>query len=305
MNKIVCIYHKADPDGIFSGAIVLKHHPEAVMIGYNYEDEVQHIIEECVDADVYMVDVSFNDWGKMSELWNVCFKFVWIDHHKTAYEQYMKSDLQDFISFHAVFESEQWGACKKVWEYFNQTPAPFAVELVATYDVWRGYGSNDWNERVLPFRHISGQWSTPQEVLQKMYNFDDTKELHDMVVNGFIAEGCIINTFIEKQNQITANSSLAFNCTFISQKGGYYAALAINATNGGDLFKNRDTSMYDFTVGFYYVAKEGWKVSLRGTGKDIDLGEIAKQYGGGGHKNAAGFKVETYKELKQILPFIK
>ena len=31
-------------------------------------------------------------------------------------------------------------------------------------------------------------------------------------------------------------------------------------------------------------------VSLRSIG-DIDVGEIAKQYGGGGHKNAAGFKL--------------
>ena len=33
-------------------------------------------------------------------------------------------------------------------------------------------------------------------------------------------------------------------------------------------------------------------VSLRSIG-DIDVGEIAKQYGGGGHINAAGFKLTT------------
>jgi len=305
MSKVVCIYHNADPDGVFSGAIVLEKYPEAVMIGYNYEAEVQHIIDKCVGADVYMVDISFDDWDKMYELWDVSENFTWIDHHKTAYEKYVKSHLRGLISFDVLFEENQWGACKSVWQYFNQNWIPYSIELVATYDVWRDYGTPNWNHKVMPFRHVSGQWTTPQEVLDKMRNFEDAANVHDLLVNGFIADGCIINDFIDKQNEITANSSLCFNASFISFTKGVYHVLAINATNGGDFFKSRDVSAYDFTVGFYYVAKEGWKFSLRGTGKDIDLGEIAKQYGGGGHKNAAGFKVATYTELKQILPYLK
>lgn len=306
MNKIVCIYHNADPDGIFSGAIVLKRFPDAVMIGYNYEEDVTAIIAQCVDATVYMVDVSFKNWSDMETLCDVVEKFVWIDHHHTAYEQCLKSSICTNPKFEIVFENYQWGACKSVWEVLNMgVIVPYAVILVATYDVRRDYGTPHWNSRVVPFRHVSGQWTTSQEVLSKMDDFTDTLGSHWLLVNKFIEQGCIINEFIEKQNQITANSSLCIECDFNFKDMNVFKVLAINATNGGDLFKSRDTSMYDFTVGFYYVAKEGWKVSLRGTGKDIDLGEIAKQYGGGGHKNAAGFKVATYTELKQILPYLK
>jgi nanoRNase/pAp phosphatase (c-di-AMP/oligoRNAs hydrolase) len=38
----------------------------------------------------------------------------------------------------------------------------------------------------------------------------------------------------------------------------------------------------------FYFAKNKWVVSLYTT-KDIDVSEIAKKYGGGGHKQAAGF----------------
>lgn len=40
----------------------------------------------------------------------------------------------------------------------------------------------------------------------------------------------------------------------------------------------------------YWDTREGRVFSLRSVG-DFDVGEIAKQYGGGGHKNAAGFRV--------------
>jgi nanoRNase/pAp phosphatase (c-di-AMP/oligoRNAs hydrolase) len=42
----------------------------------------------------------------------------------------------------------------------------------------------------------------------------------------------------------------------------------------------------------YYVDKDGmYNFSLRSSEDGIDVSEIAKVYGGGGHKHAAGFKV--------------
>ena len=37
------------------------------------------------------------------------------------------------------------------------------------------------------------------------------------------------------------------------------------------------------------IDKKSWKVSLRSNGY-IDLSKLANMFGGGGHKNAAGFK---------------
>ena len=41
----------------------------------------------------------------------------------------------------------------------------------------------------------------------------------------------------------------------------------------------------------YWDTLQGRVFSLRSTDDGMDVSEIAKQYGGGGHRNAAGFTV--------------
>lgn len=43
----------------------------------------------------------------------------------------------------------------------------------------------------------------------------------------------------------------------------------------------------------YWDTPQGRVFSLRSSADGVDVAEIAKQYGGGGHRNAAGFRV-TY-----------
>ena len=54
-----------------------------------------------------------------------------------------------------------------------------------------------------------------------------------------------------------------------------------------------------FAAGFFILPNGNVQYSLRGRktgmfrGKEIDLSKIAKRYGGGGHKNSAGFTLQT------------
>ncbi len=41
----------------------------------------------------------------------------------------------------------------------------------------------------------------------------------------------------------------------------------------------------------YYDTPTGREFSLRSTDEGLDVSEIAKMYGGGGHRNASGFRV--------------
>jgi len=47
----------------------------------------------------------------------------------------------------------------------------------------------------------------------------------------------------------------------------------------------------------YYYGKNDIKFSLRSNDDGVDVSEIAKHYGGGGHHNAAGFELSSMKEL--------
>ncbi|MNH03662.1 hypothetical protein D3C79_629310 [compost metagenome] len=47
----------------------------------------------------------------------------------------------------------------------------------------------------------------------------------------------------------------------------------------------------------YWDTPEGRVFSLRSNDDGLDVSEIAKQYGGGGHRNASGFRVPFGHEL--------
>lgn len=61
---------------------------------------------------------------------------------------------------------------------------------------------------------------------------------------------------------------------------------------------------------FRQMGKDSWKVSLRSKG-DIDVSSVARSFGGGGHRNASGYKIESdletakrllFERLKALLP---
>ncbi len=54
-----CVYHSRDLDGYCSGAIVKKKYPDAVLIGFDYGQGLQKLIELIPKGeDTIMVDVS-------------------------------------------------------------------------------------------------------------------------------------------------------------------------------------------------------------------------------------------------------
>ena len=300
----VVIYHNADPDGNFSAAIVLKKYPLAQAIGYNYEPNMHNIINQCHGRRVVMVDVSPYDWKDMHRLCAVAKHVLWLDHHATALKQMQDSGVLELDNFGSHFEHGNWGACHRVWKYFYPDIAvPVAVFYVAAYDVYRDYGTDDWNNYFFPFRFAVDHLDTPEKVLE---NFDFENDN----LEPWLTKGRAIVEYVDYQNaRLVNNPTLCYETRFNPEPFSLldnpesvqlYKVLAVNAGLHGDQFKSRDTSDYAFLVGFScYVGR--WKVSLRGTGKDIDLGQIAKRFGGGGHKNAAGFSVASFQELQKIL----
>ena len=298
----IIIHHNADPDGNFSGAIALKANPEARTIGYNYEPDFAPIIEACAGKRVVMVDVSPSRWYDMHRLCETAESVVWIDHHPTAFRQMQEAGtVAKYANFTPVFEMEKWGAAKKTFEYFFPgTPLPREVQMVAGYDVFRDYGTATWKEYYFPFRFAVNHLDTPQKVLDVFYldGQADSKYLP------YLERGRAIAQYLDVDNaNLVSNPSLVTERTFHAG-GKMYRVLTVNKGLFGDMFKSRDLTDFDFVVGFY-CQTDAWKVSLRGAGKDIDLGAIARVFGGGGHKDAAGFSVYTFAELRAVMPGLR
>jgi uncharacterized protein len=61
----------------------------------------------------------------------------------------------------------------------------------------------------------------------------------------------------------------------------------------------RDTSSPEPFAACYWDVPNGQVFSLRSCENGVDVSEIAKQFGGGGHKHAAGFTVKRGILLQQ------
>jgi nanoRNase/pAp phosphatase (c-di-AMP/oligoRNAs hydrolase) len=74
-----------------------------------------------------------------------------------------------------------------------------------------------------------------------------------------------------------------------------YRAIVINKGMASSFLFDSvyDPSLHDLMIAFCRT-ENGWKLTFFSTKNDIDCSEIAKKYGGGGHKGSAG---ATLKEL--------
>lgn len=86
--------------------------------------------------------------------------------------------------------------------------------------------------------------------------------------------------------------------TLFGMKGFACNAPAKYASDLGHLLANASGT---FGLCYFYAGdKREWFCSLRSVGH-FDVSEIARKFGGGGHRNAAGFSVKSLEDLRQKL----
>jgi len=275
-----CFYHSADLDGHCSGAIVKYKYPECEMIGINYGDEFPW--DDINEGEtVFMVDFCLQPFIDIIDLNSIC-NLVWIDHHKSAIEE---AERRNFIASGGQILEVGKAACELCWEYlFPDKKMPLGVKLLGRYDVWELKYCPD----VLPFqygmrlydtdldRYVWGLPSVWYEVFE-----NDTDFLSKCIKNGRI-----ILRYIEKENKKYVEQYY-----FETEIDGI-PALAVNkGLANSQLFSSVwDTKKYPIVIAFVWRG-DNWTVSLYTTEETgIDVSEIAKSYGGGGHKCAAGFQ---------------
>lgn len=286
VKPVIGIYHNKDLDGICSGAIIKKKYPHATMIGWDYGEPIPEELVDC-DCEVIMSDISFpmEDMARVAK-WVGDNIFTWIDHHKTAIEDYRASNI---LGIDAVLK-EGISACELTWMILFGEPMPYAVRLLGAYDTWRQNDQNmDWEAEILPYQY--GVRSIVGLSVDKMLKHLDG--LTVMEALPVISAGRSILLYQQQQ------------CQMVAEKAAYerrlwgYVAICLNAQNHGSMaFHGIYTPEdYEIMVTYCFDGRGKWKFSLRTTHDNIDVSEIAKQYGGGGHAKAAGFSVHSLVEV--------
>ena len=266
-----CFYHSADLDGHCSGAIVKYKYPGCKLIGINYGDEFPWDIVT-LGEKVFMVDFSLQPFDLMRQLDEIV-ELTWIDHHKSAREDYNDSPLKSTT----VILVDTAAACELTWEYLFDTPIPQSVHLLGRYDVW-----DLSNPKTLPFQYgMKLEAGHPNNI---RFWADIFKDFPDEILD----KGYTILDYIKQDNMKYIDA-----CGFETDLDGLHCIAANKQLTNSQAFDTVwDPRKYHAMLAFGWRGGQ-WHVSLYSTRDDVDVSTIAKARGGGGHKGAAGFQCDT------------
>jgi oligoribonuclease NrnB/cAMP/cGMP phosphodiesterase (DHH superfamily) len=299
--KRICFYHRIDPDGWCSGALVRRalvneHGEEPEMFGIDYGDDFPwHLVD--YDVEVWMVDFSLPapDMERLSES---CADLMWFDHHEPRIAEWDDHVAKKGIDNPVIDGHREFGkaACEIVWEYlYPGQEMPDAVRYCGRYDVWK------WHDipGALPFNvglRAQDGVTDPASTLWRTL-IGSNRYQHDILVARLIDEGQKLLAYRDRNWKIYALGH-TFRTT-LGIAGNNWLVGACNRGNANSqLFGFREIQDrfgdVDFFVLFHWkrgqwychLYKPDWLVN------DINCGKVAALFGGGGHVGAAGFQCE-------------
>lgn len=258
----VCIYHGNCADG-FSGAWVIRKAlgDEMEFIGGVYQTPPPDL----TGKDVILVDFSYKR-PVMEKIISEAKSVLVLDHHKTAAE-----DLNNLKGAEVVFDMDRAGS-KIAWDYYfpNEAPPPVLLH-VEDRDLWRF---------MLPkTREIQAN------IFSYPYEFDVWDKLMASDPSVLAVEGeAIERKHFKDINELLGVVQRRMNI------GGYNVPIAnLPYTLVSDAAHKM--AQGEAFAGCYWDTPKGRIFGLRSTEEGIDVSEVAKKYGGGGHRNASGFTV--------------
>lgn len=282
-------YHSADLDGHCSGAIVKHLNPECELFPINYGQEFPWDRITPYET-VFMVDFTLQPFDQMERLSQMC-RLVWIDHHKTEVEEALKRKFNP-----QGLREIGIGACLLTWQNLTRKPVPEAVQLLAEYDVW-----NHDNPKTLPFqygfRFFEDTRPDNQELWGEFFSGDDFSR---KVLIEVVQTGETLLTYEDRQNAKFCRAyafETALRVPSLTDAAfAEFPAVCCNRgfTNSKVFDSVYDPTKHDLMITFCRLKPPAykWTVSLYSTKEDVDCGQIARLFGGGGHKGAAGFQCE-------------
>jgi oligoribonuclease NrnB/cAMP/cGMP phosphodiesterase (DHH superfamily) len=269
LKDIVIIYHDHCQDGFGAAFAAWKKFGDSA--SYIPCSDRKNPPEGLVNKEVYILDFSYPAEVLLS-LESVNKKLVIIDHHISAKEAVMG------VKEH-LFCSERSGAYLS-WQYFVSSNVPHFIELLDIIDLAKDK-TDSFNDETT-------------YILSKPYSFEAYEELcSDFSDNTKLSE---IKKLGAAQNQYLKNiiQTLTEDPSFVEFEG--YTVPCLNVylpiNEKSLLLKELYTKYPPFAIS-YRLDDGKIKASLRSDGITFDVSELAAKYGGGGHKGAAGFVVES------------
>jgi hypothetical protein len=297
----VCIYHGGCDDGFGAAYAVWKR----------WGDDVEYVEgrygaapPDVSGKNVIIVDFSYK-YPVMREIGYSAKSVVVIDHHKTAKAELHEwgasietPDLsgrlestaldlahclmQNCLPIIAWFDMNKSGA-RMAWEFCHpDLPVPKLILHVEDRDLWRF---------ALPYtRHVSAAIRSYDHNFDRWDSMADDDSLAALVRDG----GAILRAEKKLIAQFLAQA-------FIDTIGGHdVPSVNVPYHFASDCANELLAQHPDapFAAAWFKRGDGKFQCSLRSDDSRLDVSDIAKSYGGGGHRNAAGFEVPSERALR-------
>ena len=271
MKPTLCIYHGSCADGFGAAWAVWKAKPDTEFYAARYQEPPPDV----TGRNVMIVDFSYKR-DVLLRMAQTADTILIIDHHKTAAEDLKDLPEEVVTGSHkclidCVFDMDRSGAML-TWNAMHPTEEPpQLIRHIQDRDLWR---FDLFNTRAIQ----AALFSYP-------YDF----AVWDKLMSASTQELSLQGVAIERKHFKDLKELLPV-CTRPMKIGGYDVMTAnlpyTFASDAGHALL--ETNPFGVT---YYDGPNGRNFSLRSQDGGVDVSEIAKLYGGGGHRNAAGFKL--------------
>ena len=280
----ICFYHAGCPDG-FGAAWSVRQawKADARYIPLRHERLIR--AQDYAGAWVAFVDIApAND--ELLALADVAEQITVLDHHVTARDRYL-SDLEvvnhvEDLGHELLYDMNHSGAVL-AWNYFcPDEPAPDLLRYVEDQDLW------NW---VLP---DSAEVNAAIAAHPRRFDVWDelaTKPIKELAVEG---RSIVRANRMEVERSLTSAHPIAVDGKPVE---------AVNSTQNRSAVGHElaERKAYGIAWGCVYrINGQQVFATLYSIG-DMDVAAVAAVYGGGGHRNAAGFTVPLATWLEDFL----
>ncbi len=276
------IYHGHCRDGFCSAWVASQILEDAEFFAANYGDPSPIGLVE--GRDVYVLDFCYPR-EQMEAIALSAKSLVVLDHHKTAQEA-LAGFEHEFrfrsIDVTVVFDMERSGA-GITWDWFRAEPRwrgldparPWLVDYVEDRDLWRF---------ALPDSEIVNAYIAVLPFEFKAWN--------DALADGTLIAVSRGATCQEKMRQYI-RETLAANAQLVEFDGEIVPLVNAPKVDISELVRELldQTDDAPFAMGFSQANDGRFVYALRSK-EGVDVSEVAKRHGGGGHAQAAGFVSE-------------
>lgn len=264
----VLLYHAKCPDGFGAAYSFWK----------TYGDNMDYYpithgdpLPDLTDKTVYMADIALSKEETVL-LRSKAKNLQILDHHISRYD-----DLKDLSYYH--FDNEHSGAIL-AWKYLNpDKEPPLILKYIEARDIWK------WDA----FPNANNILCVLDSIGYSFEEWDSFSLQLEEDASAIERQGIAILRYCDNLMSMMIKDKYT-----ISIKG--YDVPIINISFFKSEILNKLCFDQPFAAGYHYDG-EVYRFSLRSKDDGVDVSKIAAMFGGGGHRNAAGFIVRDLNEL--------